>query len=142
MRWTVLLVLFCTVALTSCSDEGRGILHPNAPLVVYQRSGGFAPVVESLVLRGSGKAVVRTGPPANASSVSFTLSRSGLVALRRLLRNAELDSIPTAPTSGCSDCYVYVISHGGHRVYTDEATASGSLARLISRLNVIVSAHA
>lgn len=115
--------------------------QPDSPLVTYERGGGVAGVLESLVIENDGSATVTVG--VEQRSNEFELAEADLELLEQELAAADFDDVEEAPAnSGCADCFEYTVEHGDERLTIDDLDQPGpSLQKLLGHLSVIAADH-
>ena len=142
MRSSMIMALAIAVAAApACGGDGSG--GGSAPLegqLEYARSGGFAGVMDSLVIESDGRAelTVRGSDP-----VSFTLSDDELEAVTDALQDADFAEIDADSTSdqAIADAFTYKISYGGKTVRTDDGSIPSELQGLLTELDRLVREH-
>ena len=142
-----LLVLAAVAALLAgCgSDDEPSDDTPvltNGALVTYTRTGGVAGLDERLRIDPDGGATIAYGEPVD-SERSFDLTEAELDRVNSLLETADFGSMPANPEpTGCADCFVYTVEHGGDSVTYDDATEpSPSIAELVAALGELTDQH-
>jgi hypothetical protein len=143
------LILIVLAGLAGCGDDGGTETAPDGPLVVYSRTGGFAPVIEHLTVERGGEATLETGfAGSDGDEVDFTLSESELSDLTAAVEDAPLDEFEAGP-GACADCYEYSIEAGGEAIELSDADmleGSGAVVpnevfELLDQLGAIVEEH-
>ena len=112
----------------------------SAVLVSYERTGGFAGIRETLVVRRSGRATYAQARLSGA--VAFRVSCARLRALRSALVNAQFASLARvyAPDTEVSDGFVERVTYGGRTVRVlSGAEPPPRLARVLAQLRGLVS---
>ena len=107
-------------------------------LVIYSKTGGIAGIHERLSVEPSGVATVSQGLPAEAKTKIFKLTAAELASLRRTLDAADLASLPSTPSQGCADCFLYAITYNGTTWRGDEATLPPAVRPAIQALDRLV----
>jgi hypothetical protein len=148
----VLIIVALLAVLAGCGDD-PATDEPqteSAELVAYSRTGGFAPVTETLTVQREGDAVLESGFEGSGSErVAFTLDASELEDLTAAVEAAPLDEVEPGP-GGCADCYVYSIEIDGAKIELSdadlyegsEAVVPNEVFALLDELGRIVENHA
>jgi hypothetical protein len=132
------IVALAAVLWVGCGSDDEPEPSGSGPLVVYQKSGGVAGILERLRVERDGSATVTVG--FDGSSESFRLSEAELEQLESELGAADL-SVPPGPP-GCADCFEYEVSFGGETARFDQlAEPSEPLGALLAHLARIVASH-
>ena len=122
--------------VAGCGDDEQPQPQASGPLVVYERTGGVAGVLERLRIDRDGHAELLTGPP-EGERASFTLGDAELEQLEAQLEAADL-SVPPGPP-GCADCFEYSIVYGGQEArFDDLAEVPPSLRTVLDHLGALV----
>jgi hypothetical protein len=142
MRALVASVL-CLVALAA--GVGEASAAPLPPVhdfaLTYERSGGFAPSIQSLRVTPGRLATARSdGTRAGEQRASFRLGARRIRSLQRDLRAAHLGSIPKGQ-GGCADCFLYSIAYEGARLELEEVDVPPRLARVFGEIEAVITAH-
>ena len=135
----------CVMAFT-LSGGAAAATAPLPPtdefILVYGRSGGFAPGTQSLTVAPGGFAIAdSTGTPAGDRHAEFHLGDHRIRSLQRGLRRADLGSIPSRDPGSCADCYVYSIFYEGDYLKLDESVVPRRLNGVIDQIEAIIAAH-
>jgi hypothetical protein len=138
----------CLAALATCSAAVAAPpaqLQHSAPyefVLLYERSGGFAPGTRGLMVAPAQFATAESsGPGAGKRRVDFHLGSRRIRALERGLRRAHFSSLESPGASGCADCFEYSIFYRGHNLALDESQMPKALGRVIEQIEAIISAH-
>lgn len=113
-------------AVTTASNPAGG-----GALVTYTRTGGFAPVNESLTVTADGVAKLESGfQGGERKEADFSLSADELDRLQRAVEAADLSGFVKG-TGICADCYRYTLRTPSGKVkFTDVDLGEGSDARV------------
>jgi hypothetical protein len=135
--------LLCVFATTGCEAE-----PPRTPLPVakfafsFDRSGGFAPMPQRLIVKPGRRATaVAVGPDRKSHRVEFRLSVATAKRLRDAAEAADLAKIGAEEPGTCADCFLYTVAYRGDSVTVDQASLPPELARLVSRSEAVIAAH-
>jgi hypothetical protein len=137
----------CLAALAACSAAVAAAPEPqrSAPYefsIVYERSGGFAPGFQGLLVAPAQFATAESsGTRAGRRRVDFHLGSRRIRALERGLRRAHFTSLESPGPSNCADCFQYSIFYLGHYLKLDESQLSKSLGGVVAQIEAIISAH-
>ena len=138
-------LLLPTVLLVACGSASRepaasSTSTSSGPraLVIYSKSGGIAGIRERLSVDPSGRATLSQGLPANAKTVTVKLPPAEVDGLRRARDDAGLASLPSGPSQGCADCFLYEITYAGTVWKGDEATLPQAVRPAIQALDRVV----
>jgi hypothetical protein len=106
--------------------------------IVYERSGGFAPMPRKLVIRP-----VLLGTVTEVTATRrFRVRPNTAEGLRRALARAGFAAIDSpSPDTGCADCFLYEIRYRGHEVRFDQVSVPRRLQPVLDRLEAIAEAH-
>ena len=119
--------LLAVLAL-GCGSEDSGTPtisdpNPDAPLVEYVRTGGFAPSLQRLTIQIDGDAELLSGyEPDPPKRQDFELTSTELADLEAAVEAADFDAVEKGD-GVCADCFYYEIT-------TDEGTLELSDADL------------
>lgn len=96
-------------------------------LVTYTRTGGYAPVNESLTVTADGDAKLESGfQGGERKEANFSLTAAELDRLADAVETADLKGF-TKGTAVCADCYVYTLETAeGTIKFTDVDLGDGS----------------
>jgi hypothetical protein len=129
------------------APSGPGVPAPSAPtapspapssadgrLVAVTRSGGFAGLTTSVVVKGDGSWTRLDGKARQIGSGK--LSPDGLARLRAALAAADFPHLPRVATGGPTvyDGFRYAFVHGGHEVAAEDGSIPPRLADVLSAL--------
>ena len=120
--------------------ETETLVEPAKPtqpiLIVYQRSGGFIGVKDSLTIDQGGHSTLMR----RTNDVEFDLSRDELGAIQAAFDKAEFQAMPEEPTSQgyAADGFVYDIVYRGHEVKTGDPSVPRQLEPVVTLLNQLV----
>lgn len=108
-------------ASTTPTSGGSG----DGPLVTYTKSGGFAPILQTIVIERDGAATVKTGYPADTGGkrVRFELEQEELESLRKAIEATTLEK--ESAQTACADCFVYEVETANGDVSFDDSELSG-----------------
>ncbi|MFK0256751.1 hypothetical protein [Streptomyces sp. NPDC090445] len=103
-------------------------------LVTVTRSGGFAGLTTSVVVKGDGSWTRLDGKARQIGSGK--LSPDGLARLRAALAAADFPRLPRVATGGPTiyDGFRYAFVHGGHEVAAEDGSIPPGLADVLSAL--------
>ncbi len=138
----------CLAALAACSVSVAAApaqSQRSAPyefMLIYERSGGFAPSSRSLVVAPAQFATAASGATgAGDRKVDFHLGSRRIRALERGLRRAHFTSLESPGASGCADCFEYLFLYRAHYLEFDESQMPKGLRGVVAQIEAIISAH-
>jgi hypothetical protein len=151
-----LLTIFSALALLAallggCGADGEtegasseravpGPSDPEAPLISYARSGGFAFTSVELDVQAGGDATmtVQSGP--KPQTQRFELEAAELETLRDLVAAVDPEAIDVETDVACADCFEYllVFPRGEKIAFADVPGPPPELEPLLDELNQIV----
>ncbi len=121
---------------SSESENGQGVE------LTYRRSGGFAPIDETLRIHRTGAATLTEGRTAGAIRVKrIELGPAQRRRLAATLKRVHFDELDGRSPSGCTDCFVYELATPANALRFDQAAIPRALRPVIARLDAIVAAH-
>ena len=110
---------------------------PKGELLVFTRSGGFAGMTETLIVRADGLAELEgdASPPG-----TIEVPRELLTRLEEELQSLDWKRAATEPQNvDCADCFTYEIRAGGQRITTTAMGQSGQeLGDLLALIDEII----
>jgi hypothetical protein len=125
---------------TSAERSLPGPSDPEAPLISYTRSGGFAFTSVELDVQAGGDATmtVQSGP--KPQTQRFELEAAELEELRDLVAAVDPEEIDVETDVACADCFEYllVFPHGEKIAFADVPGPPPELEPLLDELNQIV----
>ncbi len=112
-------------------------------ILLYSRSGGFAPSTRGLTVAPGKFATAEVSQPGSDSRrhVDFRLSGRRIRSLERGLRRAHFASLESPGPSGCADCFEYSFFYRDHTLELDESQMPPRLSAVVAQLEAIISAH-
>ena len=147
-----LALIMVLLALAGCGGDGGGgetertvpgPSDPEAPLISYTRSGGFAFSSVELDVNAGGEAklTVQQGP--KPQTQSFELDAGELEELRELVAAVDPEAIDVETDIACADCYEYelVFPHGEELTFAEVPEPPAELQPLLAELNDLVDGH-
>ncbi len=145
----VLAIGLAAALLGGCGGSGSSTETGAAQGVelTYHRSGGFAPIDETLRIHRSGSAslIVRLPPQGDVRKAElsrFELGAAQAQGLAGALKRSGFEGLEPTPTnSGCADCFVYELATPANALRFDQATIPRALRPVLARLDAIVAAH-
>jgi hypothetical protein len=109
-----------------------------ATTLTYERQGGIAGFHDQLVVRPDGS---YTFTGRHRSPGTGTLSAAELTELHRLLRSADLATLPTYSPLRIADGFNHVIRYGDHEVQAGDGSIPSTLQPVIDLLGEILRRH-
>lgn len=106
---------------------------PAPVLVDYERSGGFAGMIDHLVIDANGHATLAR----RSGAREFDLSRDQLNQLQAVFQSAGFATIDenSMPKTVPPDAFTYAITYQGHRVKTADSAVPSQLQPVLEALN-------
>jgi hypothetical protein len=136
------LVFGLAVVSAGCAQKSSPTPPPTpAPkvLIEYHRSGGFAGVIEDLIIYDDGRAVLtqRTGRS------EFTLDEDSVKQITEKLEQATFSALKKEylPERPGADFFEYEISYKGHTVKAQDTAVPESLLPVLESLNEIINSQ-
>ncbi len=106
---------------------------PSPVLVDYERSGGFAGMLDHLVIDANGHATLTR----RSGAREFDLSRDQLNQIETVFQVSGFASISenSMPGTVPPDAFTYAITYRGHRVKTADSAVPNQLQPVLEALN-------
>jgi hypothetical protein len=139
----LLATVACLVGSAACPVTPP---EPTVPVerfsAVYERSGGFAPTTQRLVIRPGRHAVATYRPPDGPlQTARFRLSVLTVKRLRNALSQPHFPGYESPPNTTCADCREYRFEFRGDSVSFAENHIPAWLRKTVLRCDAIVEAH-
>jgi hypothetical protein len=131
------------VVLAGCGGKSDSSSEstPSGPVLLsFSRSGGVAGTFDTLIVRDGGASEI-SEEIGGAVTARFQLPPEQLARLRREFAAAHFETVGSALSSGCADCFLYVITYRGYTIRRDEASLPAKMKPLVATLQAIVDAH-
>lgn len=109
---------------------------PSGPvpvLVEYERTGGFAGMIDHLIIDANGHATLTR----RSGAREFDLSRDQLSQVEAVFQSSGFAGIDenSMPRTVPPDAFTYVITYQGHRVKTADSAVPSQLQPVLEALN-------
>jgi hypothetical protein len=136
-NWILVSVLLLALA---GSQAGCTRAPSSDILIVYERSGGFAGLDDSLSIKRTGEAVLTR----NSRRYEVTLDAETLTRLQTMFEDAAFLDLQKEylPSQQGSDRFEYLITYQGHTVRTMDGAVPQSLQPILEALNQIIEKQA
>jgi hypothetical protein len=138
-----LLALMTAAAALAAAPAPERRPPPEDFMLLYSRSGGFAPGTRSLTVAPAQFATAAVSQPGGGDrrAVDFRLGVRRIRALESGLRRAHFTSRESPGPSGCADCFEYSFFYLGHTLDLDESQMPPRLGDVVAQLEAIIGAH-
>jgi hypothetical protein len=135
------LAIVLSIAVAACGDDHTATTRtdPDGPVVVYERSGGIAGVVERLEVDGDGAVAVTTGA-VDPVRADLQLSDGELAQLVSELEDADLGAVSSTGPGACADCFIESVATRGRTttIVGEIEPPPDSVATLLGHLRDLV----